>query len=74
MSRACPKKEGKNKKDAPQRARVAVAEGSQQDEEEDGEGPPAYNASSMMAHIRAMDAEERDSFLDGLMLADEQGF
>ena len=51
-----------------------MAEGSQQDEEEDGEGPPAYNANNMMAHIRAMDAEERDSFLDGLMLADEQGF
>ena len=33
-----------------------------------------YNASGMMAHIQAMDAEERDSFLDGLMLADEQGF
>ena len=68
MSRACPKKESKNKKDTPQRAQVAVAEGSQQDEEEDGGEPPAYNADNMMAHIRAMDAEERDSFLDGLIV------
>ena len=74
MSQAYPKKEGKNKKDTPQCAQVAVAEGSQQDEEEDGEEPLAYNASGMMAHIQAMDAKERDRFLDGLMLADKQGF
>ena len=71
MSRACPKKVSKEEGGQRQRARVTVTEGEQPEE---GEEPPAYDAASMMAHIRSMTTEERDSFLDGLMLADEQGF
>ena len=71
MSRACPKKVGKEEGGQRQRARVTVTEGGQPEE---GEEPPAYDAASMMSHIRSMTTEERDSFLDGLMLADEQGF
>ena len=71
MSRACPKKAGKEEGGPRQRTRVTITEGGQPEE---GEEPPAYDAASMMSHIWAMTVEERDSFLDGLMLADEQGF
>ena len=72
MSQACPKKGDKGKTEPRKQARAVTAKGSESGRDE--EEPPTYDASGLMAHIRAMDAEERDSFLDRLMLADKQGF
>ena len=50
----------------------------QQEEEKEGRenaanAPPPYNSEGMMAQIRSMNTEERDEFLDQLMMT-EEGF
>ena len=78
MSRVCPNKgnEGNGKVGRTERARAMMVEGGQQEERQEKEGdeqgnPPPYDPATMMSHIRAMSMEERDGFLDSLMMAEE---
>ena len=56
-------------------ARKAEVRSQQEEEKEDREdatsAPPPYNSEGMMAQIRAMNTEERDEFLDQLMMTEE---
>jgi Zinc knuckle len=72
MSRACPKKrEGEKAKNA----RKAEIKDQQQEEKEERESgasdPPPYDSQNLMAQIRAMSTDERDTFLDQMMMAEE---
>jgi len=77
MSRGCPKKEGKPGGNGKvQSARGAMMEEGQPEEEEKGDNnapknPPPYDPTTLMSHIHAMSTEERDGFLDCLMMAEE---
>ena len=44
------------------------------EEKETKEGPPAYNPESLMVHIKNMKIEDRDNFLDRLLVQDTEGF
>ena len=74
MSRACPKKRDGEKAKNARKAEIK----NQQEEEKEGRedaasAPPPYNSEGMMAQIRSMNTEERDEFLDQLMMT-EEGF
>ena len=59
--------------EVPQKAK-ARATTVENDEEETKETPPAYDPDSLMVHIRKMKIEDRDSFLDRLLVQDNEGF
>ena len=72
ISRGCPKKRTGEKAKSARRAEI----NDQQKEGEEGESdvagdPPAYNSEGMKAQIRSMTTEERDEFLDQLMMTEE---
>ena len=72
MSRTCPKKRTGEKA---KNARKAEINDQQKEKEEGGSDaandPPPYNSDSMMAQIRAMTTDERDEFLDQIMMTEE---
>jgi hypothetical protein len=72
MSRACPKKRTGEKAKS---ARKAEINDQQKEKEEEGSdaasNPPPYNSEGMMAQIRSMTTDERDEFLDQLMMTEE---
>lgn len=55
------------------KARAATIE-SDEEEEEAKEVPPAYDPDSLMVHIKKMKTEDRDGFLDRLLVQDHEGF
>jgi hypothetical protein len=45
-----------------------------QEKKEIKEGPPAYDPELLMVHIKNMKIEDRDNFLDRLLVQDTEGF
>ena len=85
MKKDCPKleKEDKDKllsaKPRDAKACIAVtkeqeAEEDKQEESKEEEAPPMYNQDSMMEFIKKMKTEDRDDFMDRLLIAEGQGF
>ena len=74
MSRACPKKRESEKAKSARRAEITSQQNEEKEERNDAtSAPPPYNSEGMMAQIRSMNTEERDEFLDQLMMT-EEGF
>jgi hypothetical protein len=72
LSRGCPKKRTGEKAKSARKAEI----NDQQKEKEEGgsdaaSDPPPYNSEGMMAQIRSMTTDERDEFLDQLMMTEE---
>jgi hypothetical protein len=65
-------KEGKD--EPPQKAKVRATTVEEDKEEEAKEVPPAYDPNSLMIHINKMKIEDRDDFLDRLLVRDTEGF
>ena len=53
------------------KARVVTVE---EDKEEGNEIPPAYDPDSLMVHIKNMKIEDRNSFMDRLLVQDTEDF
>ena len=73
----CPKikNEGKGKEGPSFKAKVWATKIEEENEEDSKEETPsAYDFKTLMAHIRKMKTEERDEFLDQLLVQDHQGF
>ena len=57
------------------KARATTVETDNEEEEEEAkEVPPAYDPDSLMVHIKKMKTEDRDGFLDRLLVQDHEGF
>jgi hypothetical protein len=75
MKRECPKLKDEGKgKETPFKAKARVAKIEEEKEEPREETPPAYDPETLMAHIKKMKIEDRDDFLDWLLVQDNQGF
>ena len=74
MSHACPKKRDGEKAKSAHKAEIKNQQEEERGDRDDAaNAPPPYNSEGMMAQIRAMNTEERDKFLDQLMMT-EEGF
>ena len=77
MKHDCPKikYETKGKEGPSFKAKVWATKIEEENEEDSKkEAPSAYNSKTLMAHIRKIKTEERDEFLDQLLVQDHQGF
>ena len=61
-------------KDKPLKTKVRATTVEEEGKKETDEVPPAYNPETLMAHIKSMKIEDRDSFLDRLLVQDTEGF
>jgi hypothetical protein len=72
MSCACPKKHDGEKAKS---ARKAEIKDQQYEEKEEREGgmsdPPPYDSQGLMTQIRALTTDQRNEFLDQMMMAEE---
>jgi len=57
-----------------QKAKARATTVESDDEEEEKEVPPAYKPDSLMVHINSMKIEDRNDFLDRLLIQDNEGF
>jgi hypothetical protein len=72
ISRMCPKKRTGEKAKSARKAEVNDQQREKEEEDNDAaNGPPPYNSEGLMAQIRSMTTEERDEFLDQLMITEE---
>ena len=71
ISRACPKRKEGGKAQGARKAEIRSQQNEAETEQSsEPEAPPTYDQ-GVMAQIRAMTTEQRDEFLDKLMMAEE---